>query len=281
MTRIGIMQGRLVPPLDGRIQCFPRMNWADEFEYAAQAGIDTIEWIYDQFGADVNPIATDEGINSILELSVVHGISVVSVCADYFMDWPLVRTSSPELEERFAALVWLMQRCKRLSIERIVLPFVDASRIDTDEDFEQVVATIGRASRHAEDLGLELHLEASLGPDRFAELLAHVPFGNVKVNYDIGNSASLTYDSREEFAAYGDRVGSIHLKDRIKGGGTVPLGTGDANLPAVFEEMRAIGYAGDVVMQVARDTPGDEVSWARRNRELLLDYLAGNTARSA
>ena len=76
------MQGRLVPPLDGRIQCFPRMNWADEFESAARAGIDTIEWIYDEFGADVNPIATDEGINSIQELSALHGVDVVSVCAD-------------------------------------------------------------------------------------------------------------------------------------------------------------------------------------------------------
>jgi L-ribulose-5-phosphate 3-epimerase len=281
MTRIGIMQGRLVPPLEGRFQCFPRMNWADEFGYAAQAGIDTIEWIYDQFGADVNPIATDDGINSILELSALHGVGVVSVCADYFMDWPLVRTSNAELEERFGTLVWLMERCKRLAIERIVIPFVDASRIDTDLDFEQVVATLGRAARRAEELGVELHLEASLGPDRFAELLARVPSGHVKVNYDIGNSASLAYDPREEFAAYGDRVGSIHLKDRVKGGGTVPLGTGDADLPAVFESMRAVGYAGDVVLQVARGIPGDEVSWTRRNRELLLGYLAGDAARSA
>ena len=43
MTHIGIMQGRLVPPTDDRIQCFPRERWADEFELAAQAGLDCIE----------------------------------------------------------------------------------------------------------------------------------------------------------------------------------------------------------------------------------------------
>ena len=274
------MQGRLVPPSDGRFQCFPRTNWADEFKYAAQAGIDTLEWIYDQHGADVNPIATDDGIASMLELAELHGVGLVSVCADYFMDWPLVRTSGTELEERFGSLVWLMERCKRLPIERIVIPFVDASGIDTDTDFEQVVATMGRASRRAEDLDLELHLETSLGPNRFAELLARLPSECVKVNYDIGNSASLGYAPREEFAAYGNRVGSVHLKDRVKGGGTAPLGTGDADMSAVFAAMRVIGYAGDIVLQVARGVPGDEVGWARLNREFLLDCLAGKAGRS-
>ena len=28
---ISIMQGRLVPPIDGRIQTFPRERWRDEF----------------------------------------------------------------------------------------------------------------------------------------------------------------------------------------------------------------------------------------------------------
>jgi L-ribulose-5-phosphate 3-epimerase len=275
------MQGRLVPPVEGRIQCFPRLNWADELEWAAEAGLDTIEWIYDQFGADVNPIATDEGIDSILELAKFHGVRVVSVCADYFMDWPLVRASSAELEERSSALLWLMERCRRLAIERIVIPFVDASRIDTDFELKQVVATIGRALRRAEDLGLELHLETSLGPDRFAELLGRLPSALLKVNYDIGNSASLSYDPREEFAAYGDRIGSVHIKDRLKGRGTVPLGTGDADLPAVFDCLRALSYAGDFVMQIARDIPGDEVNWARHNRALVLDYLDGAARTSA
>ena len=34
----------------------------------AKAGIDCIEWIYDYYGADVNPIATDAGIAQMKEL---------------------------------------------------------------------------------------------------------------------------------------------------------------------------------------------------------------------
>ena len=271
------MQGRLLPPSDGRFQCFPRESWADEFPLAAAARLDCIEWIYDQHGADINPIATDDGINEILRLSDTHGIRVASVCADYFMDWPLVGVSGADLEARLAALLWLEERCQRLGIERIVLPFVDASRIDTDADLDQVVATITRASERAGELGIELHLETSLAPQRFAELLSNLDAELVKVNYDSGNSASLGYDPREEFAAYGHRVGSVHIKDRVKDGGTVPLGTGNADLPAVFDCLRERDYAGDFVMQVARDTPGDEVAWAARNRATILELATGTT----
>jgi L-ribulose-5-phosphate 3-epimerase len=279
MTRIGVMQGRLLPPVGETIQCFPRFDWADEFSLAAQARIECIEWIYDQFGADVNPIATDEGVDSIRRLSELYGVRVASLCADYFMDWPLVRVGGAELEERLGVLRWLVGRSRRLGIERIVLPFVDASSINSDSEVEQVTATIGRALQAAEESGVELHLETSLDPDRFAELLGRQPSSLLKVNYDSGNSASLSYDPRREFAAYGHRVGSVHIKDRLKGGGTVPLGTGDADLPAVFDCLRDLGYAGDFVMQVARDVPGDEVRWARRNSSAIRHYRNGAAAR--
>jgi len=281
MTRFGIMQGRLVPPVADRFQCFPRQNWADEFPLAAEAGLDCIEWIYDEFGADVNPIATDDGIESIRRLSDRHGIRVVSLCADYFMDRPLVRATDGELNDRIDVLLWLIDRAHRLGIERIVLPFVDVSRIETDSEFEQVIETISRSAVRAEESGIELHLETSLGPERFAELLGPLPAGTVKVNYDIGNSASLGYEPRAEFAAYGDRVGSVHIKDRVNGGGTVPLGSGDADLPAVFDCLQSLDYAGDFVLQVARATPGDEARWARQNLERVHAYLSGVGARGA
>lgn len=272
------MQGRLLPPVDGRIQCFPRESWADEFALAAAAHLDCIEWIYDEHGADVNPIATDDGITDILRLSDLHGVRVASLCADFFMDWPLVRVGGEDLEARIITLFWLVERCQRLGIERIVLPFVDASRIDTDDDFEQVVSTITRALGPATDRGVELHLETSLPPQRFAELLSLLPSELVKVNYDVGNSASLGYDPRAEFAAYGDRVGSVHIKDRVKGGTTVPLGTGDADFDAVFECLSDQDYSGDFVLQVARGDPGDEVAWATRNRALILESIAHSAA---
>lgn len=225
-----------------------------------------IEWIYDLYGRDVNPLATDDGVNQMKTLAGRNKVSVRSVCADYFMDKPLVRADVSEYRERMETLLWLLGRCRAVGITRMVLPFVDASSIETADDADRVVESLERALPVAEQEGIEMHLETSLPPERFAALLERVPHPLVKVNYDSGNSASLGFDTREELAAYGQRVGSVHIKDRIRGGGTVPLGQGDADFDALFACLKRVGYAGDYVLQVARDTPGDEIAWARSNR---------------
>jgi len=268
------MQGRLVPPLGDRIQCFPRDEWAREFPLASAAGLDCIEWIFDEFGADANPLSTDSGIDTVLALAEEHRVHVSSICADYFMERPLLRANPAELAERIAVLDWLMRRCGRLGADRVVVPFVDASRIDTAEELDGVTAVLRRSLPVAEETGIEIHLESSLEPERFAALLERLPHRLLKANYDSGNSSSLGYHPRAEFSAYGPRVGSVHIKDRVLQGGTVPLGTGDADLPALFSCLREVGYAGDIILQVARDVPGDEVAWARSNRRVVEDHLA-------
>jgi L-ribulose-5-phosphate 3-epimerase len=152
----------------------------------------------------------------------------------------------------------------------MVVPFVDASRIDTDAESEGVIETLQRILPMAEKTRIELHLETSLPPARFASLLEGLPHPLVKANYDSGNSSSLGYKPRDEFAAYGKRVGSVHIKDRILGGATVAPGMGDADFPELADSLKMIGYSGDFILQVARATPGDEVNWIRQNREFVL-----------
>lgn len=272
--RIGIMQGRLVPPTGGKIQCFPRERWAEEFALASAAKLEAIEWIYDLHGADVNPIASDHGIALMEALATEHSVAVRSVCADYFMDKPLVRAARARLQERLETLFWLMRRCALLKIGHVVLPFVDASRIGTNDEFDHVVKVLGQALPIAEETGVELHLETSLPPNRLGDLLERLRHPMLKANYDSGNSASLGFHPRDEFAAYGELIGSVHIKDRVHGGGTVPLGSGDADFAALFNCLEEVRYAGDFVLQVARATDGDEVHWATRNREYVLEYLA-------
>ena len=273
MHRIGIMQGRLLPPLEGRFQCFPRNRWAEEFPRASEAGLQSIEWIYDAYGADVNPIATEDGVGEMRAAVEKSGVAILSICADYFMNFPLVRATAAELAERWNSLGWLMRRGQRVGVNRLVLPFVDASRIETAEDRANVVAGLRRAMPVAEETGVEIHLETSLDPAGFAALLEELPHPMLKVNYDSGNSSSLGYHPRDEFAQYGSRVGSVHIKDRVLGGGTVPLGTGNADLPALFDVLRAVGYSGDFILQAARGTPGDEVAWAKQNLAIVNRYL--------
>jgi hexulose-6-phosphate isomerase len=270
---IGIMQGRLVPPEEGRIQAFPRERWAAEFPAAAEAGLDAIEWVYDTYGLGSNPLETDQGVSSIQQLSARHRVAVRSVCADYFMDFAFVRATAADREERLERLAWLMRQAARIGVTRVVLPFVDQSAIRDAADQEVAVEALERSLPSAETCGVELHLETSLTPDSFAALLSRLPHPFIKVNYDSGNSSSLGYRPAEEFAAYGKRVGSVHIKDRVRGAGTVPLGEGDADFPALFAALRRIEYRGDFILQVARGPAGDEVAWARKNRAFVEHYL--------
>jgi hexulose-6-phosphate isomerase len=265
MRSLGIMHGRLSPPENGRFQSFPSLSWRDEFPRAAEAGLKAIEWIWEAYGADVNPLATDPGIEEIKRLSGRHGVAVRSVCADYFMDFPLVRAAD-DCKRRRDALAWLIQRCGLAGITRIVIPFVDASRMETAKDQAEAQATLRSVLPAAEAAGVELHLETDLGPEAFAGFLAELDHPFIRVNYDSGNSASLGYPPLDEFRAYGTRVGSVHIKDRVLGGKTVPLGTGSTDFAGLIQGLRDVRYGGDFVLQAARGTPGDEVAWSRDNR---------------
>jgi hexulose-6-phosphate isomerase len=270
LTKIGIMQGRLVPPEPGHFQAFPRDRWADELALAPQVPLSYIEWIYDLYGADVNPLTNDPGL--LKATAAEHGVEVRALCADYFMDRPFLRCTDAECQQRVDLLQQLLRRAKQVGIQRIVLPFVDASKIETEEDHRTIVRVLEAALPGARETGVELHLETALAPADFARLLDQVPSTMVKVNYDSGNSSSLGFIPKEEFAAYGDRIGSVHIKDRARGGGTLPLGTGDAHLGSVFDELGKVGYQGDITLQVARSEPGQEVAWARSNREFVARY---------
>jgi len=272
----GIMQGRLSPPEDGRFQAFPRHSWRQELSRAQEAGLSYIEWIYDDYGASVNPIASDEGIAEVDALKQETGITTPAICGDWLMDYPLVRCSEEQRAQRERVLHDLLRRGKKIGASRLVLPFVDASSIRTEEERTIVLGVLQRALPVSEEVGVEMHLEADFAPAEFASFLARIPHPSVKVNYDTGNSSGLGYIAREEFAAYGDRIGSIHIKDRLRlpdgKVATKPLGAGSANFDDVYKSIGKIGYSGGFTLQVARGEDGDEVNWIKQQLAFLRRY---------
>jgi hexulose-6-phosphate isomerase len=266
------MEGRLVPPEDGRFQCFPRTQWESEFARATAVPLNYIEWVYDLYGNDVNPLGNTPGITRLKSLIESTGVCICSVCADYFMDKPFLRCGKKELDERLQELARILRNGRAVGVNRVVIPFVDASAICSSEDLHTVRDALRSALPLADETGVEIHMETSLAPAEFAKLLDSIPHPRLKVNYDSGNSASLGYSPLDEFAAYGDRIGSVHIKDRLLKGGTVPLGTGNADFPALFSCLEKIEYRGDFTLQVARGIPGDEVAWAKRNLAFVRGY---------
>jgi L-ribulose-5-phosphate 3-epimerase len=275
-TQFGIMQGRLAPPEDGRFQSFPRSSWRREIASAQEAGIDFIEWIYDDYGATANPISTDEGIAELSALKQQYDIATPALCGDWFMDFPLIRCTEEERINREKVLHDLLRKAKKIAAWRVVLPFVDNSRIQSEAEEQTVLEILERALPVAEETDVEMHLEADFAPENFATFIARIPHPMVKINYDTGNSSGLGYIAHEEFAAYGNRIGSIHIKDRLRkpGGGiaTKPLGEGSADFDDIFASIRSIGYSGGFTLQAARGEDGDEVNWIKRQLAFILRY---------
>src|SRR3989344_3678209 len=84
--KIGIVQGRLVSPVDGKIQAFPKQDWEKEISLVRKAGFDGMEWIFD--GED-NPFWSADGRRRILKLINEYQVEIPSVSADYLMFNPI------------------------------------------------------------------------------------------------------------------------------------------------------------------------------------------------
>ncbi len=274
MNPIGIMQGRLLPPINGRIQSFPAQAWRDEFALARQAGLNCIEWIYEKENEDLNPLGSNAGLAEMRKLSVASGVLIRSICADYFMTELLVTQSGDPDAKNLQQLKWLIGRGGALGIRYIVLPFVDSSSIKTPPQLEGLLAVLKEICPVVEQEKVEIHLETDLQPAELAAVLQKINHPLIRANYDSGNSASLGYDPEEELTLLTPWLASVHIKDRLRGGGTVPLGTGDTKLDLCFQMFQKANYQGFFVLQAARSSAMSEVDWAIANRKFVEKHLS-------
>jgi len=268
-NKIGVMQGRLVPKYQGRYQAFPIGNWKNEFKIAKECGLDLIEFILDFNDAEDNPLLNPGGIDGISTAIRSSGVSVKSVCADYFMEAPLHSSNRQIANSSFDILKRLLDTASLLQITDIVIPCVDQSSLKDSESVERFVQQVSKIIPTIEEKGVNLSLETDLSPKAFVRLLDRLDSKHVTVNYDIGNSAALGFDVDEELDSYGNKITDIHIKDRVLGGGPVVLGEGDANFEKFFSKLKEFDYQGAFIMQAYRDNEGVEIfkkqlDWIKR-----------------
>ncbi|MNF08488.1 hypothetical protein D3C80_2089240 [compost metagenome] len=70
----------------------------------------------------------------------------------------------------------------------------------------------------------------------------------------------------------------MHVKDRVLGGTTVALGSGNADFPEVFGALRTLGYAGNFILQTARADDGDHAGAIARYRDMTRAWWCGHEA---
>lgn len=258
-NEIGIMQGRLLPKLNGRYQAHPLGYWQDEFYLAQKFGLSYIEFILDYNDFEQNPLMSEEGLKKLTEVIQETGVGVKSVCADYFMEAPLHVESLEDSQKSQDVLLRLLKNAATLGITDIVIPCVDQSSLKQELDQDRLVQQLQSPIALATKYNINLALETDLSPKAFANLLGKFDSDCVTVNYDLGNSAALGFDITEEFATYGHKISDIHIKDRTLGGGSVVLGNGNANFDLFFKLLATINFKGPIIMQVFRDDEGVQI----------------------
>lgn len=272
--KIGILQGRLSPQTGDHIQSFPIDTWQDEFFLAQKAGLCCIEWIYETGTEHINPLRNAEGIREIRQLEKESSVRVHSICADFFMNIHLLDLTGVPVQSVKNHLEWLIGQASRLKCQYIILPFVDSASIKTREQIMGLETLLRSIVPVMEKYNVEIHLETDLPPSVIASLLQSLNHKLIKSNYDIGNSASMGYDPRVELPLLKQWIGSIHVKDRIKGGGTVPLGSGAANFAYCFNSFQSILFNRPYIIQAARENGLSEIDLAIRNRLFVESFLS-------
>jgi sugar phosphate isomerase/epimerase len=254
------MQGRLLPKFNGRYQAHPVGYWEGEFALAAHFSLKSIEFILDKNDLEKNPLMNDDGVQKILLTTKETGVQVNSICADYFMQDPISMASMQNIENIISIFKRLMSAATILGVKNIVIPCVDESSINDDESMSKFLEIFPEIISDIEiPVGLNLALETDLSPKDFSRFLERLDRQYVSVNYDIGNSAALGFNFHDELSAYGSKITDIHIKDRLLGGMSVVLGSGDADIPGFIKALEKYHYSGPFVMQAYRDDQGIDV----------------------
>lgn len=278
MTEIGFMQGRLSPPINGKIQAFPLHHWQDEFRLAQANGFGLIEWTLDQERLAENPLMTAAGRREIRELSGRFGLRVGSLTGDCFMQAPFHKAGGAARIRLLNDMKSVLEACGDLGLRFAVVPLVDNGRLENTEQETVLRDALLDLVSMLEAAALAIVFESDYPPEQLRDFIARFPSETFGINYDIGNSAALGFDPEAEIGAYGARILNVHVKDRVRGGATVPLGQGAADLPRTFDLLARHGYRGNYILQTARalpeDGPDGDVSTLVHYRDMVRGWLS-------
>jgi len=252
MSRVLMMQGRLLPHSLDRYQVFPEERWRREIEEADALGYDGLELLVDR-----------ERVCNRIMASVKRTLPKYvfpSACLDILAHVGPV--GSVEFER---ALNECGELCESLEVEVWVLPLVEANAPKDQRELVCYLSVVEDCLGSSTD---KVAIECDLPVDSLLAALGESAFG---LCYDIGNARARGARPESELPMLGDKLKHIHIKDRIVGGPNVPLGTGAVDLAAVGDSLRAIQYQGFLACETAYGE--DPLESAKVNRELIRSNL--------
>lgn len=253
------MQGRLSKPLSGKIQEFPVNTWRNEFELANSLGLQAIEWTLDFANFKLNPIFNSEEQSRIDSLQKIYSVRVPSITLDCFVEAPFYkRNEFTGMKSEIQDLRWVIENLQNTEVKILVLPIVAESGVFNKAYLIELITCLNQVEELLSESNKQIALECEFDIKSIEKLLSELNPSNFGINFDMGNSASLGHDPEEELEVCANRLLNIHIKDRLLSGPTVRLGTGNVNFQKIASLLLKQGYAGNMILQAARDSGRDE-----------------------
>lgn len=184
---IGIMQGRLSRPQNGKIQSFPVSNWEQEFELAAKIGYRGIEWVVDSHDLSLNPLFSISKRRAIRKISKKYNVSIPAVCHDEFMEMPL-HTKDQNIQKLIKDILKrTLIACEDLKISFIEIPLVKKSAIKNNLEMQRTIDLLADLEKTANKCNVKFLLETDLPPTKNKKLMEASNGLQLGLNYDMGN----------------------------------------------------------------------------------------------
>jgi L-ribulose-5-phosphate 3-epimerase len=196
------------------------------------------------------------------------GLKVSSLSMDLLNGHPVGMTERDE-----AWLVQTIEAAKDLGAAGILVPFFGKANLLKGKKLKPdaaraLVARMKQVAPHAEKAGVMLGLENTCSAKQNIQILERIGSKAVGCYYDIGNSTYAGYDAPAEIRMLKDWLCLIHFKD-----GGHYLGEGKVKMAPVAEALRAIKYAGWIVLETACPSK-NAVADCKRNGEFIRKLMA-------
>lgn len=252
--KLGIIQGRLSPPVDNLIQEFPKSSWEKEFGLLDELKLTHIEWI-------VTKKSFEAGVTKLEITNFSHKIS--SICCDNLIDENI--TDYSFLQKNLEPICEWGIKNKIFSVN---IPLLEKSLV-TEKNKNRVFSNFTKIGEKYPQISFNFEMES--------EISLCIELVKLKENfflvYDTGNITSCGFDSLDWINKGFQYIRHVHLKDRTKNPiKTVEPFTGDTDFYSILDLLNKKGYNYYYTLQTCRGNDGGEVNTIKKHIKLFSQF---------
>jgi L-ribulose-5-phosphate 3-epimerase len=268
-----LVQGRSIPQKNDLLQYFPS-NWKEEFPIISKLGFSGIEWIYDKNSESSNPILTETGRKEMLYFSKKNNVNLENIVFDWFLSNPFLQKNESDQNKTIQKFFDLMQYSEDVGFKRIIFPLLDKNKINSDKEITNLIKYFKKyIIKKLDSLDIEIHFETALPSEKEKFIVNSLNHEKIKICFDMGNSASEGFDPIEVINTLENDLGSVHIKDRIFHGSSVPIGKGDVKFHQIFNSLNKINFNGPISFQIYRNKDSDNISILKHSLTFINEII--------